>query len=204
MKPLHTALPRLPSLFAAVVIVCGWLMLPGLTSAQTAQAASTPITSTDSSAPAASDPLAPANLFRALRTGRYVVYFRHTSTDMSQSDNGMKSVSDCANQRLLNAKGRAEARAVGRQISALKLPAGEVLASLMCRTVETAQLMIGSAEPNNELRAAGVSVELGSHPGLKPLAAPAASGSNRWLVGHGVPFRAAAHASYLAEGEAAV
>jgi hypothetical protein len=36
------------------------------------------------------------------------------------------------------------------------------------------------------------------------LAAPVAAGSNRWLKGHGNPFRAVAGAPHLAEGEAAV
>jgi hypothetical protein len=31
-----------------------------------------------------------------------------------------------------------------------------------------------------------------------------ATGSNRWLMGHGIPFRAVAGAPHLAEGEAAV
>jgi hypothetical protein len=43
------------------------------------------------------------------------------------------------------------------------------------------------------------------YPGPKQLlAAPVAAGSNRWLKGHGNPFRAVAGAPDLAEGEAAV
>ena len=145
--------------------------------------------------------MAPAELARALRKGGYVVYFRHTSTDMSQSDSGMKSYADCGNQRMLNAKGRNEARAVGSRVAALKLPGDEVLASPMCRTLETARLMFGTVKPQNDLREGSS----GDYPGLKKmLATPVAAGGNRWIVGHGIPFRAVAGAPHLAEGEAAV
>lgn len=45
----------------------------------------------------------------------------------------------------------------------------------------------------------------GDYAGLKQLlAAPVAAGANRWIVGHGIPFRAVAGPPQLAEGEAAV
>ena len=36
------------------------------------------------------------------------------------------------------------------------------------------------------------------------LASPVKAGTNRWIVGHGTPFRAVAGAPHLSEGEAAV
>jgi Histidine phosphatase superfamily (branch 1) len=162
--------------------------------------ASAPLSS-ESSAPDPNKALPLAKLGRALRAGGYAIYFRHTSTDFSKNDNAMKGYDDCDNQRMLSAKGRDEARAIGRRVALLKLPAPEVLASPMCRTMETAQLMFGKVQTRNEMREA----ESGDYPGLKQLlATPVPPGGNRWLVGHGIPFRAVAGAPHLAEGEAAV
>ena len=157
--------------------------------------------SAESSAPEPSQALAPGAVADALRRGGYVIYFRHTATDFSKGDAGMKSYDDCANQRLLSPQGRSEAGEIGRSIARLKLPVGEVLASPFCRTMDTARLLMGRATPRAEMRES----EGADYPGLKQLlAAPVAAGTNRWLVGHGIPFRAVAGAPHLAEGEAAV
>ena len=77
----------------------------------------------------------------------------------------------------------------------------EALASPMCRTMEHATLTFGRATPTPELREA----DAGDYPGLKRiLAMPVAKGSNRWIVGHGIPFRIATGEPQLAEGEAVV
>ncbi|MBL8317729.1 MAG: histidine phosphatase family protein [Burkholderiaceae bacterium] len=157
-----------------------------------------------SSAPDTSARLQGAALLKALRGGGYVVYFRHTATDFSRNDAAMKGFDDCDNQRLLSPQGRDDARRIGEAIRALKLAGGEVLASPMCRTMEHARLSFGSATPTGEvsLRERGDS---GDYPGLvKLLATPVGLGSNRWMVGHGIPFRAVAGAPHLGEGEAAV
>ncbi len=194
MTPFHFSKSSFAAFFGAFTLAAASLLVaPRLAVAQVASA--------DSSAPERSQALASGDIASALRKGGYVVYFRHTSTDMSQNDGAMKGYEDCGNQRMLNTKGRDEARAIGRRVAALKLPTGEVLASPMCRTLETARLMFGNVKPQNELRE-GTS---GDYPGLKKmLAAPVAAGSNRWVVGHGNPFRAVAGAPHLAEGEAAV
>jgi hypothetical protein len=154
-----------------------------------------------SSAPQGDARLAPAALAEALRSGGYVIYFRHTATDFSRNDAGSRSLDDCANQRLLSPAGQAQARAIGAQIRRLRLPLGEVYASPMCRTMDTAAQALGRATPRPELRLQ----EDGDYPGLKQLlATPVASGNNRWLFGHGIPFRAVAGAPHLAEGEAVV
>lgn len=137
----------------------------------------------------------------ALRKGGYVIYFRHTETDFSKSDEGMKAYDDCAHQRLLSAQGRKTAREIGERIRALKLPVGEVLASPYCRTIETAQRIFSRAVPRSDIR----ENEGGDYAGLKRLlAAPVAAGTNRWVIGHGTPFRTIAGPPHLAEGEAAV
>src|SRR5262249_5111854 len=83
---------------------------------------------------------APAELLAALRGGGFVIYFRHADTDHTQNDSRMTSMADCANQRNLTDAGRENSRQIGDAIRALGVPVGAVLASPMCRTVETAVL----------------------------------------------------------------
>src|SRR5260221_1435979 len=87
------------------------------------------------------------SLLAKLREGGYVLYMRHTSTDFSQNDTNSRSFEDCANQRNLTDKGRNEARAVGEHIKRLGIPVGTVLASPLCRTMETARLAFGKTQP---------------------------------------------------------
>ncbi len=141
------------------------------------------------------------DLVRQIRAGGLVIYFRHTATDFSRRDDAMKSFDDCDNQRPLAAQGRADAKLLGDRIRALRLPVGEVLASPMCRTMEHARLTFGRATPTPELRER----QDGDYPGLKHLLGLAvAAKTNRWIVSHGIPFRAATGLAPLSEGEAAV
>src|SRR5256886_11608864 len=87
-----------------------------------------------------------------LRQGGYVLYIRHTSTDFGQNDAKMTGYEDCANQRNLTDKGRQEARAVGEHIKRLTIPVGRGLASPYSRTMETARLPFGKAQPMQEAR----------------------------------------------------
>jgi len=148
----------------------------------------------------------PAQLLADLRHGGYVLYFRHAATDFSQNDEKMKRYEDCADQRNLVDKGRADARAAGAAIRELGIPVERVLASPFCRTVETAQLLFGRAEKMAEVRG-GPAVSAGSDryaPLKKILATPVRAGGNLVVVSHGNPFYSVAAPPYLAEGEAAV
>ena len=150
--------------------------------------------------------LAPQQLLAELRQGAYVLYFRHAATDFSQNDEKMKRYEDCADQRNLIDKGRADARAAGAAIRELKVPVARVLASPFCRTVETAQLLFGRAEKMTEVRG-GPAVPAGSDRYAelrKILSTPVGAGANLVVVSHGNPFYSVAGAPYLAEGEAAV
>jgi len=151
---------------------------------------------------AAADPAIVAKL----REGGYVLYMRHASTDFSQNDAKMKGWEDCANQRNLTDKGRAEARAVAAQIHRLAIPIGEVLASPFCRTVETARLAFGKATVMQEVRGGPLrSDDPKRYEGLRKLLSTAVPrGSNLVISSHGNPFRALTDAPYLAEGEIAV
>ena len=145
--------------------------------------------------------LPPAALAQALRDGGLVIYFRHTATDFSRTDLASRGFDDCENQRPLTEQGRADARRIGAQVRALQLPVDEVLASPMCRTMDHARQTFARATATPALRERVG----GDYPGLKLLLAqPTGTGRNRWLFGHGTPFRTVAGAPHLAEGEAVV
>jgi phosphohistidine phosphatase SixA len=147
-----------------------------------------------------------AGLLAELRKGGYVIYFRHTATDMSRDDRQSRGDNDCDNQRPLTDRGREEARQIGAAFRELEIPVGRVLASPRCRTMETALLAFGradressvlggSAAPSNPDRYAGLRELLSAQPG---------GARNLVIASHGNPFYAVAGAPYLAEGEAAV
>ena len=142
-----------------------------------------------SSAPDPARALAGPALTQALRQGGLVIYFRHTATDMSRNDAAMSGFADCGNQRPLSDEGRAAARGIGDSIRAVRAAGGDVLASPMCRTLETARLIFGQAQPDDAIVLRGDA----GYPRLAGLfLAPVAAGRNRWVFGHGIPFRAIA------------
>ena len=177
-----------------------WLCLALLFGAHASAQDKPPIANAESSAPSASEQLQGRPLLAALKRGGYVIYFRHTATDFSKNDSAMKGFDDCENQRLLSEQGRRDAIAIGQRIRALELPVGEALASPFCRTMDHARLMLTNVTPRNEVR----ETQNGDYAGLKQLLATPVARGNRWIVGHGIPFRAVAGAPHLAEGEAAV
>jgi hypothetical protein len=183
--------------FAAALAVC--VDLPGGEQVQAAAPATERI-----SPPARS--LAGSALLSELRKGGYVLYFRHTATDMSRDDSRSKSDEDCDNQRPLTDRGREEARSIGAAFQELKLPVGAVLASARCRTMETAMLAFGRAEQSADVRGGPVtSADPDRYAALrKLLSTPRPPGNNLVISSHGNPFYAVAGAPYLAEGEAAV
>ena len=151
-------------------------------------------------------PVSGPELLAELHKGGYVIYFRHTSTDFSRDDVRSKSDEDCDNQRPLTDRGRDEARGIGAAFKELKIPVGRVFASPRCRTMETAMLAFGRAEPSSEARAGPA--RPGSEDRYAPLrtllSAPVKPGANTVIASHGNPFFATAGAPYLAEGEAAI
>ena len=153
---------------------------------------------------AAEAPLAGPALVAALQRGGLTLYFRHVATDFSQNDERFVA-GDCSTQRNLTDAGRADARAIGREIRRLKLPVGEVLASPYCRTMETAELIFGRATASPAVRGGPAQAPVERYAELrKLLATPPAPGTVRAIASHGNPFRAVTDSSYLAEGEAAV
>ena len=161
---------------------------------------------TDTALPSPKDALSGPALLNALRRGGYVIYFRHTSTDFGQNDEGMTSYDDCTKQRNLTEQGRAEARAIGAAIAKLQIPIGDVLASPFCRTLETARLIFGRATTSPAVRGGPATTENADRYAdlRKLLSTPVSRGVNVAIASHGNPFRAVAGTPYLAEGEAAV
>jgi phosphohistidine phosphatase SixA len=146
------------------------------------------------------------SIVEKLRSGGYVLYMRHTSTDFSQNDSLSRSYEDCANQRNLTDKGRAEARSVAQHVKRLNIPIGEVLASPFCRTMETARLTFGKARPMTEVRGGPVRSDDPARyvPLQNILSTKIGNRENLAIAGHGNPFHAVAGPPYLAEGEIAV
>lgn len=144
------------------------------------------------------------SIVQRLREGGYILFVRHASTDFSQNDARMTSFEDCASQRNLTEKGRAEARALGEQVNRLKIPIGEVRASPFCRTMETAQLAFGKAQATPEARGGQVDDRQRHEPLRQLLSSRPWPRQNDVVVSHGNPFYALFGPPYLAEGEIAV
>jgi phosphohistidine phosphatase SixA len=152
-------------------------------------------------------PLRGAELLAALRGGGFVLYFRHADTDWKQNDTRGMNLEDCAAQRNLSDRGRENARAIGAAIRALAIPIGSVLASPLCRTVETAMLAFGVAEKSMAVREGGPLPpgSPGRYEALRVLlSTPVAPGTNWILVGHAYPYYSLVGGQYLEEGEADV
>ena len=148
-----------------------------------------------------------ADLLAALHAGGLVLYFRHADTDWKQNDSRGMRLEDCAAQRNLSDRGRENARAVGAAIRALAIPIGSVLASPLCRTVETAMLAFGVAEKSMTVREGGPLPpgSPGRYEALRVLlSTPVAPGTNLVLVGHAYPYYSLVGGQYLEEGEADV
>ena len=152
-------------------------------------------------------------LVEALRNGGYNIYFRHVSTDWSQSDSLRQADDwlscDPAQMRQLSEPGRADAVAIGDAIRRLAIPVGEILASPYCRTVETARLMeLGKVTTTTEVMNLRAAEYFGGRAAIVAtaqalLARLPEPGSNRVIVAHGNVAQASTPV-YPAEGEGVV
>jgi len=147
-------------------------------------------------------------LVEALRTGGYVIYFRHAATDFSQEDMDRQNFEDCATQRNLDDAGRADARRIAEGFAALGIPVGAVLGSEYCRTRETAELAFGRVTPTPDLTSVFAAAETDDDEeriaALRRLLATAPEpGTNTVLVSHQANLEGATGV-VIAEGEAAI
>jgi phosphohistidine phosphatase SixA len=113
-----------------------------------------------------------------LRRGGYTVMLRHAQTDRSVSDIPGQNT-ERYQQRNLTDAGVALAKSVGTIFKARAIPVGDVIASPMYRTMETAQYAFGKAVKNPLLYTLDPSAEERA----LVLASPA-SGTNRVIVTH--------------------
>jgi len=97
--------------------------------------------------PAQADPV----LLTALREGGLVIFLRHAETGSAWPDQALAVPGECESQRDLNAAGRAQSLEIGAAFRGLGIPVSRVLASPFCRTMETAVLAFGMAEPEPAL-----------------------------------------------------
>lgn len=78
------------------------------------------------------------SVLAVLRTGGFVLYLRHGTTDNSRPDRFPSvDLDDCATQRPLTEEGRQLAAQVGRAMRAAQIPIGDIFISPMCRVKDT-------------------------------------------------------------------
>jgi phosphohistidine phosphatase SixA len=88
-----------------------------------------------------------AAVWPALRAGGHVALVRHTGTIGGSGDPPGFALEDCATQRNLTLKGKAEARRLGELFRLKEVAVGKVLSSQWCRCIETVTLMgLGTPE----------------------------------------------------------
>lgn len=86
---------------------------------------------------------------QALRQDGTIILLRHALAPGTGDPAGFR-LGDCRTQRNLDDTGRAQARALGEQLRALKVPVRQVWHSEWCRTRETAELAFpGLAQPQS-------------------------------------------------------
>jgi phosphohistidine phosphatase SixA len=96
------------------------------------------------------------DILTKLRAGGHIIVVRHGATHADQADTDPLNLDNVAKQRLLNDKGRADARAFGDVLKQSGVPIGKVYSSRFQRAVETARLIGGKdPEPTNDVTEGG-------------------------------------------------
>jgi broad specificity phosphatase PhoE len=97
-------------------------------------------------------PMAMPKLIQQLRAGGNILLIRHERTEVpSVTDDYSRPADDCTVQRNLSASGYAGAIETRSVLRALRITAQRVIASPMCRTVETARQMFVTYTTDNRL-----------------------------------------------------
>jgi phosphohistidine phosphatase SixA len=89
-------------------------------------------------APARADDTA---AWTALRAGAHIALMRHTDAPGGAGDPPGFRLEDCATQRNLSEKGRADAAKIGARLKAEGIRIEKILSSPWCRCMETARLL---------------------------------------------------------------
>jgi phosphohistidine phosphatase SixA len=82
-----------------------------------------------------------AEAWAALRAGRHVALMRHADAPGGFGDPPGFKVEDCATQRNLSTKGRADALRIGARLKSEGIALEAILASPWCRCIDTATLL---------------------------------------------------------------
>ena len=96
-------------------------------------------------------PLRTEPLIQLLRRGGTVLVIRHERTEVPSPGDDYSQPTNCQVQRNLSVAGQAASRETGAVLKILGIRVGRVLASPMCRTMETARLMFGRVDPSPRL-----------------------------------------------------
>jgi hypothetical protein len=93
-------------------------------------------------------------IFDDLKQGGYVIVIRHGRTNESPAfprDVPPTNLADCSGQTMLTEAGQDQARAIGAAFRTANVPVGKVLASGLCRAMETGRLAFGRVEASDAL-----------------------------------------------------
>src|SRR5437899_6922246 len=82
-----------------------------------------------------------ANAWKALRAGGYVALMRHADAPGGAGDPPGFRLDDCATQRNLSEKGRADAAKIGVRLKSQGIAVERILSSPWCRCMDTAMLL---------------------------------------------------------------
>lgn len=89
-----------------------------------------------------------AEAWAALRAGRHVALMRHADAPGGFGDPAGFRLDDCATQRNLSAKGRADAAKIGARLKAQGIAFEKIISSPWCRCMDTATLLqLGPVTP---------------------------------------------------------
>lgn len=93
-----------------------------------------------------------SQLVEALRTGGYIIYFRHGITDHSTFDTDHTNLTNCATQRLLSEEGHQQMKNIGELIATLGIKVSTILSSPYCRTIVSAVEAFGKVDIDYDLK----------------------------------------------------
>jgi phosphohistidine phosphatase SixA len=147
-----------------------------------------------------------ADAWKALRAGGHVALMRHADAPGGVGDPPGFRVDDCATQRNLSEKGRADAEKIGSRLKREGIAFEKILSSLWCRCIDTAKLLnLGTVE--TEATFGNVVVLKDQRQilttGARALIAQWTAGGNLLVVTHGANIQALIGV-WLASGEIVV
>ena len=96
------------------------------------------------------------NAWKALRAGRHVALMRHADAPGGVGDPPGFRLDDCATQRNLSARGRADAVRIGARLKSEGIAFEKILSSPWCRCIDTATLLeLGTGRNRADIRQCG-------------------------------------------------